>query len=52
MGSLTIVDMNKPITIKAENLKTRCGWSPFEGVTFPGSVTHTIVRGKVYDVAA
>ena len=52
VGSLTIVDMNKPITIKAENLKTRCAWSPFEGVTFPGSVTHTIVRGKAYDVAS
>jgi dihydroorotase len=47
-GSLTILDMNKPITISKSMLKTKAGWSPFEGVTFPGSVTHTIIRGKIY----
>ncbi len=47
IGSLTLIDRTTPITIAKETLKTKCGWSPFEGVTFPGSVQHTIVRGKV-----
>ncbi len=47
-GSLTIVDMNKPVWIKKEILKTKCGWSPFEGMTFPGSVRITIVKGIPY----
>lgn len=47
-GSLTIIDMNKSITITKDKLKTKCGWSPFEGITFPGSVAITIIKGKVY----
>jgi len=49
VGSLTIIDMNKPVTITKENLKTKCGWSPFEGITFPGSVVMTVIKGKVYE---
>jgi len=48
VGSLTVIDMNKPVQITKENLKTKCKWSPFEGVTFPGSVRMTIIRGKLY----
>ncbi len=47
-GSLTILDMNKPTTITKENLKTKCKWSPFENITFSGSVHMTIVKGKIY----
>jgi len=47
IGSLTVIDQTAPITIRKEMLKTKCGWSPFEGVTFPGSVLHTIIRGEV-----
>ena len=42
-GSLTIIDMKRPIKITKSHLKTKCGWSPFEGVTFPGRVAMTIV---------
>lgn len=48
-GSLTIIDMGKPVTITKKILKTKCGWSPFEGVTFPGSVIMTIIKGKIYE---
>jgi dihydroorotase len=48
VGSLTIIDMHRPITITKALLKTKAQWSPFEGVTFPGSVAYTIVKGKVY----
>ena len=48
-GSFTILDLNKPVKITEKMLKTKCGWSPFEGVTFPGSVAMTIVKGNIYD---
>ncbi len=49
VGSLTVIDMSKSVTITKNQLKTKCGWSPFEGVTFPGQVVMTVVRGKIYD---
>ncbi len=45
-GSLTVLDLAKPFTIRREDLKTKCGWSPFEGMTFPGSVAAVWVRGE------
>jgi dihydroorotase len=45
VGSLTVLNLKKPTTIRREDLKTKCGWSPFEGVTFPGSVEAVFVRG-------
>ena len=47
-GSLTIIDLGKKLKVKREKLKTKCGWSPFEGYEFPGSVVMTVVKGKVY----
>lgn len=44
-GSLTMIDLDKPIKITKDMLKTKCNWSPFENVTFPGSVVMTIVQG-------
>ncbi len=48
-GSLTILDTKSPITITKEGLKTKCKWSPFEGVTFSGRVVKTIIKGKIYE---
>jgi dihydroorotase len=50
-GSLTILDLNKPYMVTRESLRTKCGWSPFEGFTFPGSVRHTVVRGRAHTQA-
>ena len=47
VGSVTVIDPLKPVTITKDMLKTKCKWSSFEGITFPGSVRHTIVKGKV-----
>jgi dihydroorotase len=47
VGSLTVLDLQKPATIRREELRTKCGWSPFEGVTFPGSVAAVFVRGEL-----
>jgi dihydroorotase len=47
VGSLTVLDLRHPRTIRREELRTRCGWSPFEGVTFPGQVAAVFVRGRL-----
>lgn len=46
VGSLTILDMETPWLVRREAMKTKCGWSPFEGVTFPGKVRWSVLRGK------
>jgi dihydroorotase len=45
-ASLTVLNLERPTKITREHLKTKCGWSPFEGLTFPGSVEAVFVRGK------
>lgn len=47
-GSLTVLDLRTPYTVTRDSLKTKCGWSPFEGVSFPGSVRHTVLQGLVH----
>ena len=46
-ADFTIVDMNKTIEIKNENIESKCGWSPFNGYKFKGTPTATIVGGKI-----
>lgn len=48
VGSLTILDPKAPHVVRREEMKTKCGWSPFEGYTMPGRVTYTVLQGKVY----
>ena len=44
-ANLTVLNLARPVTITRESLKTKCGWSPFEGVTFPGSVEALFLNG-------
>ena len=46
-ADLTIVDLNKEIEIKNENIQSKCGWSPFHGEKFRGFAVATIVNGKI-----
>lgn len=46
-ADLVLVNMNKPWTVRQENILSKCGWSPFEGNTFHSAVTHTIVSGHL-----
>ena len=39
-------DLNAPWTVTRENLRYKCGWSPFEGQTFQSQVKHTFVNGQ------
>ena len=46
-ADFTIVDMNKIIKIKNENIESKCGWSPFDGYKFKGTPVTTIVGGNI-----
>ena len=46
-ADFTIVNMNKNIVIKNENIESKCGWSPFHGYEFKGTPVFTIIAGKV-----
>ena len=46
-ADLVLVDMNKSQTVSKQNILYKCGWSPFEGHSFPASVCYTIVSGNV-----
>ena len=46
-ADFTIVDMNKIIEIKNENIESKCGWSPFNGFKFKGAPVSTIIGGKI-----
>ncbi|HUV80857.1 MAG TPA: dihydroorotase [Candidatus Bathyarchaeia archaeon] len=46
-ANLTILDLQKQVKIRSEHLYTKCGWSPFDGYEFPGTVRHTIFNGIV-----
>lgn len=45
-ADLTLVDLNKPLHVRREDLLSHCGWSPFEGVRFRSSISATIVSGQ------
>jgi dihydroorotase len=48
-ADLVLVDLNAPYTVQKDGLLYKCGWSPFEGVTFQSRVISTFVNGdRVY----
>ena len=48
-ANLTVLDLQKSVKIRSDDLQTKCGWSPFEGYEFPGAVKHTIFNGVVLE---
>ena len=44
-GIFTIVDRKGTFTVTDDWLESRCGWSPFTGMSLRGRVVGTIVRG-------
>jgi dihydroorotase len=46
-ADLCLIDQNSPWKVSKENILYKCGWSPFEGVTFRSKVITTIVNGTV-----
>ena len=46
-ADLVLVDLAKPTAVNRENVLSKCGWSPFEGLIFSASIDTTIVSGRV-----
>lgn len=46
-ADITIVDLNKEMTITSDNLYTKVGWTPYEGCEVKGVPIYTIVRGNI-----
>jgi dihydroorotase len=46
-ADLVLVDPDDPWTVGQDNILYKCGWSPFEGVTFKSRITNTWVNGNL-----
>ena len=49
-ADLVLVDLNDTTFVTKDSLLSKCGWSPFEGITFDAKIKKTFVNGiKVYE---
>jgi dihydroorotase len=46
-ADLVLIDLEKETKVDNSNILYKCGWSPYEGITFGSSVTHTFVNGHL-----
>jgi len=46
-ADLILIDPNDPWTVNKNNILYKCGWSPFEGITFNSKITHTFLNGSL-----
>ncbi len=46
-ADLVIFDYEKEFTVKAEDQYSKCGWTPYEGVTLKGFIETVLIDGKV-----
>ena len=46
-ADLVLVDLKTSWIVNKSNLLYKCGWSPFEGLTFHSKITHTFVNGNL-----
>ena len=46
-ADLVIVNPSEGITVSKENILSKCGWSPFEGIHFNHTIEKTFVNGKL-----
>jgi dihydroorotase len=44
-ADLVLLDLNKEMTITKDNILYKCGWSPLENQTLPGSIEGTWING-------
>lgn len=49
---IVLVDLNKKLPVIAKNLKTKCGWSAFDGMILRGWPVYTILNGSCFNVAS
>lgn len=46
-ADLAIIDFKLVTRVEKEDVYSKCGWSPFEGKTFPAAITNTFVNGNL-----
>jgi dihydroorotase len=46
-ADLTLVDLNAPTVARNADVISLCGWTPFDGMTFPARITATWVNGAL-----
>jgi dihydroorotase len=46
-ADLVLVDLEAPMKVSEQRLWSKCGWSPFEGLTLRSSIDTTIVNGQI-----
>jgi dihydroorotase len=46
-ADLVLVNLNEIYTVEKSNILYKCGWSPLEGKSLPGTISHTLVNGTV-----
>lgn len=49
-ADVVLVDLEKTKTVVDQQLKTKCGWSPFAGRTLRGWPVYTVVKGHLFDL--
>lgn len=46
-ADLTLVDPKRSYTFERSMVKSKCGWSPYEGERLTGAVEHVVLNGRV-----
>lgn len=46
-ADIVVIDMDKKLTIRNEDVISKCGWTPFDGLDIQGVPVATFVRGKL-----
>jgi len=46
-ADICILNPDKPWTVEKNNILYKCGWSPFEGITFKSRIEYTIINGNI-----
>jgi dihydroorotase len=46
-ADITLIDMKAQRTIRHEDMYSKCGWTPFDGLEVTGWPMATIIRGHV-----
>jgi dihydroorotase len=46
-ADMVLIDLEKSYLVEKSNILYQCKWSPFEGTSFKGVITHTIVSGNL-----
>lgn len=52
LANLTIIDTDTIYTVRAEEFKTKCKITPFEGVEFKGKAVAVIINGELKNIGA